>query len=107
MLRVIEYVGPRNLVEEHLTTHVTPERRFGGATGDAVTIRGATIGTYPEILDTIPDAKTEVEHPEIVAPGGHDWMALAVCPVDHGSYFGKCPACHTRLPGPLKHEGAP
>lgn len=59
VLRIVEYTGPRNELEDHLAC-VQAERRFGN-----VHIRAATIGSYPEILDTFSNAKTEVELPEV------------------------------------------
>ena len=46
VLRVIEYVGPRSAVERIINNSVKHIVTF-----DYVTIIGATIGAYPEILE--------------------------------------------------------
>lgn len=45
VLRVIEYVGPRESVEHQVNNSIHGERKYRD-----VTIRATTIGTYPEIL---------------------------------------------------------
>lgn len=45
VLRIIEYVGPRNQVEQQVEKSIHGSRKHNG-----VTIRAATIGNYPEIL---------------------------------------------------------
>lgn len=51
VLRVIEYVGPRNDVERCVANSIQGQRTFGRV-GAEVTIKAATIGTYPEILNS-------------------------------------------------------
>lgn len=53
VLRVYEFVGPRSLVEAQVAKSIHGEK----VVGNGVVIKGATIGTYPEILliDTIED----------------------------------------------------
>lgn len=46
ILRVIEYVGPRDRVEKTVATSIHGERDCGMG----LIIRAATLGTYPEIL---------------------------------------------------------
>lgn len=46
VLRVVEFVGPRAQVEAQIRQCIHGEKKFG-----QMTIRAATIGTYPEILD--------------------------------------------------------
>lgn len=49
VLRILEYVGPREAVERTLTMNAVPvngESRFKD-----LTIRSAVVGTYPEILE--------------------------------------------------------
>jgi hypothetical protein len=46
VLRVIEYVGPRDKIEKQLANSLHGPRDCG----NGVTIRAATIGSYPEIL---------------------------------------------------------
>lgn len=47
VLRVIEYEGPRDVVEETVARSVVCKVMNG------MTIRGATIGTYPEVLGVV------------------------------------------------------
>jgi hypothetical protein len=53
ILRVIEYVGPRDLVEAQVAQSIHGEKRItprdGG--GREVVIKAATLGAYPEILE--------------------------------------------------------
>jgi hypothetical protein len=53
VLRVIEYVGERSNVESTVSRSMQGEKQMGG-----LTIRAATIGTYPEILETPDEEKT-------------------------------------------------
>lgn len=46
VLRVVEYVGPRDWVEETVAKSIHGEKQFG----PNQTIRAATVGLYPEIL---------------------------------------------------------
>lgn len=56
VLRVIEYAGPRSRVEEAVANSIHGEKDAGRG----LTIKAATIGTYPEILDRrVADAKDE------------------------------------------------
>lgn len=50
VLRIIEYVGPRSRVEEQLSRSMFGQRTFDGPAGK-LTIRVATLGMYPEILE--------------------------------------------------------
>jgi hypothetical protein len=55
VLRVIEYVGDREAVEDLVTKSIHGEKHisnYGKLLGQ-VTIRAATIGTYPEILENL------------------------------------------------------
>lgn len=47
VLRIIEYTGPRDRVEETIANSIQGTRDCGRG----LIIRGATIGTYPEILE--------------------------------------------------------
>lgn len=49
VLRIVEYVGPRDLIEKQIEQSIHGTRKFGPR-GLEVTIRAATIGGYPEIL---------------------------------------------------------
>ena len=50
VLRVIEYVGPREAVEELISKSIHGERCYM-RNGKDIVIRAATLGTYPEILN--------------------------------------------------------
>jgi len=50
VLRIIEYVGPRDEIEHVVKHSIQGERRYI-QNGKEVVIRAATIGTYPEILE--------------------------------------------------------
>lgn len=50
VLRIVEYVGPREAIEEQVGKSIQGEKTYLHRTGK-VTIRAATIGTYPEILE--------------------------------------------------------
>lgn len=55
VLRIIEYTGPRSVVEECVARSIQGEKRVpGGQRGNSgageLVIRAATIGAYPEIL---------------------------------------------------------
>lgn len=59
VLRVIEYVGPRSKVEVQIANSIHGTKR----PGNGVTIRAATLGTYPEVLDQPQEAQPdEVKH---------------------------------------------
>ena len=47
VLRIVEYVGPRSKIEVQLAGSIHGQR----SPGNGVTIRAATLGLYPEILD--------------------------------------------------------
>lgn len=47
VLRIIEYTGPRSLVEKQISNSIHGTR----CPGNGVIIRAATIGEYPEIMD--------------------------------------------------------
>jgi len=48
VLRIIEYAGPRKVVEEQIARSLHGEKRIDHT---GLTIRVATIGNYPEILE--------------------------------------------------------
>lgn len=74
VLRVLEYVGPRDEVEELIRRSIHGDKVLGG--DNSITIRAATIGTYPEILDRLPEAKDEVIPREYTG----DWCSLCKTP---------------------------
>jgi hypothetical protein len=47
VLRIVEYVGPRNWVEATVNNSIHGERRINTNS----VIKAATIGSYPEILE--------------------------------------------------------
>lgn len=53
VLRVIEYVGPRDGVELQIEKSIQGTKTISsaGPTKGIIAIRTATIGTYPEILE--------------------------------------------------------
>ena len=48
ILRVVEYIGPRDLIENQVNTSLHGTKMFGP--GNAIKISAATIGTFPEIM---------------------------------------------------------
>jgi hypothetical protein len=63
VLRVIEYVGPRSQVESAVARSLHGERRVGQGTREYV-IRAATVGVYPEILQTAQTSQSSGENGE-------------------------------------------
>ena len=53
ILRVIEYVGDREAVERQVAASIHGEKKVITSFGENYTIKAATIGIYPEILDSI------------------------------------------------------
>lgn len=51
VLRIIEYVGPRDIVEKTVAQSIHGTKTVPSRDGDRLVIRAATIGTFPEILD--------------------------------------------------------
>ncbi len=53
VLRIIEYVGPRDAVERAVADSIHGQKTFRHHDGARMpfTVRAATLGTYPEILD--------------------------------------------------------
>ena len=54
VLRILEYVGPRSQIEDILTDSIQEMR-----VTRQVTIKAATIGIYPEILEKAVEDKKE------------------------------------------------
>lgn len=50
VLRVLEYTGPRDKVEDQVARSVHGEKRLP----NGVTIKAATVGAYPELLEGLP-----------------------------------------------------
>lgn len=59
VLRIVEIIGPRDLVEQQVTNSLHGERLGATSNMGQVVIRAATVGNYPEIL----------------TPGSELWMA--------------------------------
>jgi hypothetical protein len=55
VLRILEYVGPRDAVEAVIDRSIHGSRTYG-LPGREVTITAATLGTFPEILERKPSA---------------------------------------------------
>lgn len=53
VLRIIEYEGPRDWVERTVARSIKEQVIQSAGSGPCV-IRGATLGTYPEIMDPPP-----------------------------------------------------
>lgn len=51
VLRIVEYVGPRAAVEKLVNSSIHGSRKVGRDGDGVITIRAATIGNYPEVLD--------------------------------------------------------
>lgn len=51
VLRIIEYVGPRDAIEKQVAGSLHGERLGTRTEHGQVVIRAATIGVYPEVLD--------------------------------------------------------
>lgn len=56
ILRVIEYSGPREAVEEQVSKSIHGVRICNG-----VAIKVATLDTFPEVIDSVPLANGEAE----------------------------------------------
>lgn len=54
VLRVVEYVGPRDAVEKQVANSIHGTRSGYGLSG--MTISAATVGAYPEVVGTVPRA---------------------------------------------------
>lgn len=50
VLRIIEYTGPRDKVEDQVARSLHGEKRLP----NGVTIKAVTMGAYPEILEGLP-----------------------------------------------------
>ncbi len=50
VLRIIEYTGPRDKVEDQVARSLHGEKRLP----NGVTIKAVTVGAYPEILENLP-----------------------------------------------------
>lgn len=60
VLRVIEYSGTRPEVEAQIANSMHGEKRFVKSLAGWVTIRVATIGTFPEILTNADQVESPV-----------------------------------------------
>ena len=58
VFRIVEYVGPRRMVELIVENSVHGTKRLCGPASN-VTIRAATLGTYPEILEREEDKENK------------------------------------------------
>ena len=71
VLRVIEYTGPRDKVEDQVARSLHGEKRLN----NGVVIRAATVGSYPEVLEGLPSVE--------------NWVDCSGC--SHGYHMGVCP----------------
>lgn len=65
VLRIVEYIGPRDAVEEQIRKSLHGEREgaLSKVTGVRCTIRATTLGEYPDIMDLEPRKPPCVNHP--------------------------------------------
>ncbi len=59
VLRVIEYVGPRSMVEDQVHRSLHGEKKLP----NGVIIRAATVGGYPELVQNLPEVCVGCVHP--------------------------------------------
>jgi hypothetical protein len=59
VLRVIEYTGPRDKVEDQVARSLHGEKRLP----NGVTIKAVTVGAYPEMLENLPVMCLICNHP--------------------------------------------
>lgn len=57
VLRVVEYSGPRDWVEKTIANSIHGTRDCTSYMGQKATIKAATIGTFPEILEKNQETK--------------------------------------------------
>ena len=63
VLRIVEFVGDRQVVEAQVANSLHGEKTYHNTKlGGYVTIRAATIGTYPEILTAAAERNEKEEH---------------------------------------------
>lgn len=62
VLRIVEIIGPRDLVERQVASSLHGERHGAKSDFGQVVIRAATIGEYPEILEQAVAAQKEAAH---------------------------------------------
>lgn len=93
VLRVIEYVGPRDRVEDTVAKSVHGTKEVG----NGLFIKAATIGAYPEILGQVPEKVAHVfekhENCDIIncmiCEGGLAWCTA--CLRGEGELAESCP----------------
>lgn len=63
VLRIVEYIGPRDAVEKQITNSIHGEREgeMSKITGVRCTIRATTLGEYPDIM--VPPKPPCINHP--------------------------------------------
>lgn len=59
VLRIYEFVGDRLGVERQIANSLHGEKTFKTPEGHQITIRAATLGTFPEILENSTDYRLE------------------------------------------------
>lgn len=65
VLRIVEYIGPRDAVEEQIrkSLHGEHEGALSKVTGVRCTIRATTLGEYPDLMDLEPRKPPCINHP--------------------------------------------
>lgn len=72
VLRIVEYTGPRSLVEDIVSRSIHGQLapRASGKDFRTVVIKAATIGIYPEILDQSTEDDENVYGDKVVVENG-------------------------------------
>ena len=93
VLRVVEYIGPRQHVEAQVARSIHGERRIPKPEGDVV-IRAATLGLYPEVLmeSDVYTFATQLTEPEDLTKEGYNGISGADRPMSLELVMGR-PLC--------------
>lgn len=95
VLRVLEYVGPRDVIEEHLKKCLHGTKVCNTQTKDRFEIRVATVGLTPDIIEM---GKLETMLPPVTAKKPEPLRNSLRCDLDHSKYQVSCPSCGIALP---------
>ena len=84
VLRVLEYVGPREAVEQQLSRSLHGQKEYDHRLGK-ITIRASTIGEFPEILERAVYTPIKLEHAVCGQTSINiDTECEGVCQLPHG-----------------------
>lgn len=79
VLRVLEYVGDRAAVERQVKNSLHGEKSFYWNGLGQVIIRAATVGEYPELLDTVDGSLSyKIENEEEIPSGTYDATVTSI-----------------------------